>query len=231
MHSSLLLYLPLTGGITQDKKMLYARHIVIYVALMTLVVVASNFLVQHPLSGTLFGVNLGDLFTWGAFSYPLAFLITDLTNRQFGPSVARRVVLAGFVVGVTLSFWTSIPRIAIASGLAYLIGQLLDISVFNRLRRLSWWKAPLAGSVIGSAIDTALFFSIAFAASFAFLGANDEFAIAYAPLLGINAYEAPRWISWALTDLAVKTLIGVVMLLPYGALMSVIKPMPALKAE
>jgi uncharacterized PurR-regulated membrane protein YhhQ (DUF165 family) len=226
-----LLYIPLTGGITQDKKMLFSRHILIYIALMTLVVVASNFLVQHPLSGTLFGVNLGDLFTWGAFSYPIAFLITDLTNRQFGPSIARRVVLAGFVVGVSISFWTSIPRIAVASGIAYLIGQLLDISVFNRLRRLTWWKAPLAGSLIGSALDTALFFSIAFAASFAFLGANDEFAIASAPLLGMSFYEAPRWVSWALTDLAVKTLIGFIMLLPYGALMSVVKPMPALKTE
>lgn len=211
--------------------MLFSRHILIYIALMTLVVVASNFLVQHPLSGTLFGVNLGDLFTWGAFSYPIAFLITDLTNRQFGPSIARRVVLAGFVVGVSISFWTSIPRIAVASGIAYLIGQLLDISVFNRLRRLTWWKAPLAGSLIGSALDTALFFSIAFAASFAFLGANDEFAIASAPLLGMSFYEAPRWVSWALTDLAVKTLIGFIMLLPYGALMSVVKPMPALKTE
>jgi uncharacterized PurR-regulated membrane protein YhhQ (DUF165 family) len=226
--SSLFLYVPLTGGITQDKKMPYAKHFTIYVALMSLVVVASNFLVQHPLSGTLFGVNLGDLFTWGAFSYPIAFLITDLTNRQFGPKVARRVVLAGFVIGVTLSFWTSIPRIAIASGTAYLVGQLLDISIFNRLRRLAWWKAPLAGSVIGSAIDTALFFSIAFAASFAFLGANDEFAIGATPLIGIAAYEAPRWVSWAITDLGVKTLIGFIMLLPYGALMSVVKPMPTI---
>src|SRR5690606_37351350 len=157
---------------------LLSRHILIYVFLMTCVVIASNFLVQHPLTGTLFGVNLGDLFTWGAFSYPIAFLITDLTNRQFGPSIARRVVFAGFVVGVALSFWISAPRIAIASGTAYLVGQLLDISVFNRLRRLTWWKAPLAGSLFGSALDTALFFSIAFAATFVFLGANDDFAIA-----------------------------------------------------
>ena len=210
--------------------MLLSRHILIYVFLMTSVVIASNFLVQHPLTGTLFGVNLGDLFTWGAFSYPIAFLITDLTNRQFGPSIARRVVFAGFVVGVALSFWISAPRIAIASGTAYLVGQLLDISVFNRLRRLTWWKAPLAGSLIGSALETALFFSIAFAATFVFLGANDDFAIASSPLLGMSIIEAPRWVSWALTDLAVKTFIGVVMLLPYGALMSVIKPMPALKS-
>lgn len=175
----------------------YLRYTLIYVLLMTLVVVASIFWC-NTLSGSLFGVNLGDLLTWGAFTYPIAFLVTDLTNRQFGPSIARRVVLAGFVVGVTLSFWTSIPRIAVASGTAYLIGQLLDISVFNRLRRQRWWHAPLAGSMLGSVLDTALFFSIAFAASFSFVGPNDAFAIENAPLLGIFALEAPggfpgRW--------------------------------------
>ncbi|MCZ7852108.1 MULTISPECIES: queuosine precursor transporter [Agrobacterium] len=204
----------------------YLRFTLIYVLLMTLVVVASNILVQYPLSGSLFGVNLGDLLTWGAFTYPIAFLVTDLTNRQFGPSIARRVVLAGFVVGVTLSFWTSIPRIAVASGTAYLIGQLLDISVFNRLRRQRWWHAPLAGSMLGSVLDTALFFSIAFAASFSFVGPNDAFATESAPLLGVFALEAPRWISWALGDLSVKVLVGLVMLLPYGALMNTLKPMP-----
>ncbi|NTJ43966.1 queuosine precursor transporter [Agrobacterium larrymoorei] len=205
----------------------YLRSIFVYVVLMTLVVVASNILVQYPLSGTLFGINLGDLLTWGAFTYPIAFLITDLTNRQFGPSIARKVVLAGFVVGVTLSFWTSIPRIAVASGTAYLIGQLLDISVFNRLRRQSWWQAPLAGTMLGSLLDTVLFFSIAFAASFAFIGPNDSFAIEAAPILGVLSLEAPRWISWALGDLSVKILVGLFMLLPYGALMSTLKPMPS----
>ncbi len=203
----------------------HLRYTLIYILLMTLVVVASNILVQYPLSGALFGVNLGDLLTWGAFTYPVAFLITDLTNRQFGPAIARRVVLAGFVVGITLSFWTSIPRIAIASGTAYLIGQLLDISVFNRLRRQRWWHAPLAGSMLGSVLDTALFFSIAFAASFSFVGPNDAFAIENAPVLGIFALEAPRWISWALGDLSVKILVGLFMLLPYGALMNTLKPM------
>ncbi|MDQ1195504.1 uncharacterized PurR-regulated membrane protein YhhQ (DUF165 family) [Rhizobium sp. SORGH_AS 787] len=215
-----------TGGITQNKKMPYLRQTLIYVLLMTLVVVASNILVQYPLSGTLLGINLGDLLTWGAFTYPVAFLVTDLTNRQFGPSIARRVVLAGFIVGVTLSFWTSLPRIAIASGTAYLVGQLLDISVFNRLRRQSWWRAPLAGSMFGSVLDTVLFFSIAFAASFAFIGPNDAFAIENAPVLGILSLEAPRWISWALGDLSVKVLVGLVLLLPYGALMNTLKPMP-----
>ncbi|GAK72913.1 queuosine precursor transporter [Agrobacterium rubi] len=209
----------------------YQRFMLVYILLMTTVVVASNILVQYPLSGTLFGINLGDLLTWGAFTYPVAFLITDLTNRQFGPSVARRVVLAGFVVGVFLSFWTSIPRIAVASGTAYLIGQLLDISVFNRLRQQSWWRAPLAGSMLGSVLDTALFFSIAFAATFSFVGPNDAFAIEQAPILGIFASEAPRWVSWALGDLTVKIVVGLVMLLPYGALMTKLKPMPTTKLQ
>ncbi len=207
------------------------RFTFVYIALMTIVVVASNILVQYPLAGTLFGVNLADLLTWGAFTYPIAFLITDLTNRQFGPSIARRVVMAGFVVGVTLSFWTSIPRIAVASGTAYLIGQLLDISVFNRLRRQSWWHAPLAGSMLGSALDTALFFSIAFATAFAFVGPNDAFAIEYAPILGLFSTEASRWVSWALGDLCVKVLVGIVLLLPYGALMGKLKPMPAVEVR
>lgn len=204
----------------------YLRNIFIYAVLMTAVVVASNYFVQFPLSGTLFGIALGDLLTFGAFTYPVAFLVTDLTNRQFGPRIARRVVLAGFVAGVTLSFWTAVPRIAIASGTAYLVGQLLDIAVFNRLRRQSWWQAPLAGSLAGSALDTLLFFSLAFAPVFAFIGPNEEFAIGSAPLFGIFAMEAPRWISWALGDFCVKVLVGFIMLLPYGALMSTLRPMP-----
>ncbi|MCJ7994294.1 queuosine precursor transporter [Rhizobium cremeum] len=201
------------------------RAIFVYSLLMTAVVVASNILVQYPLSGEFAGINLGDLLTYGAFTYPVAFLITDLTNRQFGPSTARKVVFMGFVVGVVLSFVTSQPRIAIASGSAYLAGQLLDISVFNRLRRLDWWKAPLMGSLIGSALDTAIFFSLSFAPIFSMIGPNDDFAIASAPILGIFSTEAPRWISWALGDLCVKILVGLFMLLPYGALMNVLKPM------
>lgn len=206
--------------------MLTIRHVLVYGMLMTAVVVASNVMVQYPLSGTLFGISLGDLLTYGAFTYPIAFLVTDLTNRQFGPRIARRVVLVGFIVGVALSFVTSQPRIAIASGTAYLIGQFLDISVFNQLRRQTWWKAPLAGSIIGSVLDTAIFFSMSFAPVFAFIGPNDEFAIAWAPLLGVVAVEAPRWISWMLGDLVVKIVVGFVLLLPYGALMNVLKPMP-----
>ncbi|THK35243.1 VUT family protein [Ensifer sp. MPMI2T] len=210
--------------------MLINRTFFIYVTLMTLVVVASNFLVQYPLPGSIAGMNLGDLWTWGAFSYPFAFLVTDLTNRHFGPRIARRVVVAGFIVGVTVSIYLATPRIAIASGSAFLFGQLLDISVFNRLRRQTWWQAPLAGSLVGSALDTVMFFSFAFAPFFVFLGPNDSFALEGAPLLGMLAAGAPRWISWALGDLLVKILCGIVLLLPYGALMSVIKPMPAAKA-
>lgn len=201
----------------------------VYIALMTLVVVASNFLVQFPLDAEIAGVNLADILTWGAFSYPVAFLVTDLTNRQFGPAAARRVVFAGFVIGVSLSFQTSVPRIAIASGTAYLVGQLLDIAVFNRLRRQAWWRAPLTGSLVGSVLDTAIFFSLSFAAFFVFLGPNDGFALETAAILGVLPAEAPRWVSWAIGDFAVKMLVGLVMLLPYGALMSVLKPMPALE--
>lgn len=211
--------------------MLKTRYLLIYVAAMTLVVVASNFLVQFPLNGEIAGIQLGDILTWGAFTYPVAFLITDLTNRQFGPQTARKVVFAGFVVGVTLSFVTSVPRIAIASGSAYLAGQLLDIALFNRLRRQAWWRAPLVGSLIGSLLDTVMFFSLSFAAFFVFLGANTPFALEQAPILGIFATEAPRWISWAIGDFSVKLIVGLVMLLPYGALMNVLKPMQPIRAS
>ena len=209
--------------------MLMIRTLVIYIALMTAVVVASNVLVQYPLPGNLFGISLGDILTYGAFTYPVAFLITDLTNRQYGPKSARRVVFAGFVVGIALSYFTSSPRIAIASGSAYLAGQLLDIAVFNRLRRQSWWRAPLFASLIGSALDTTLFFSFAFAPFFVFFGPNDPFAIETAPIFGVMATTAPRWISWALGDFSVKIIVGLIMLLPYGALMSVLRPIPAVK--
>ncbi|KQT01773.1 MULTISPECIES: VUT family protein [unclassified Rhizobium] len=211
--------------------MLMNRTFLLYVALMTAVVVASNVLVQYPLPGSIAGMQLGDLLTWGAFSYPIAFLVTDLSNRQFGPSVARKVVIAGFAVAILLSILVATPRIAIASGSAFLLGQFLDISVFNKLRAQSWWRAPLIGSLFGSLLDTAIFFSVAFAPFFVFFGPNDGFALESAPILGVMAAEAPRWISWALGDLTVKIIVGLVMLLPYGALMSVIRPMPGVKAS
>jgi queuosine precursor transporter len=194
--------------------MLDIRQTAPFVAAMALVVIASNYLVQFPLQLTLGSVDLADLLTWGAFTYPLAFLVTDLTNRRFGVRAARGVVLAGFVIAVALSIWLATPRIAIASGSAFLLAQLLDVSIFDTLRRAAWWKAPLISTVIGSVVDTVLFFTLAFAATFAFLGANDDFAIGTAPLFGVFAVEAPRWVSWALGDLAVKLL----------ALLSVIRP-------
>jgi queuosine precursor transporter len=203
-----------------------------FVVAMALVVVASNVLVQFPVQGAFAGVALADVLTWGAFTYPFSFLVTDLANRRYGPAVARRVVFVGFMAAVICSivlppllfraglieFETAagrLVRIAIASGAAFLIGQLLDVTVFNRLRRKSWWRAPVFASLAGSVLDTAIFFSIAFAAIFAFVGPDDAFALENAPLFGIFAAELPRWLSWALGDLTVKLLIAVFALIPY----------------
>ncbi|HFQ15219.1 MAG TPA: VUT family protein [Rhodobacteraceae bacterium] len=191
---------------------------------MAAVVVLSNVLVQFPVQAVLGGVQLADLLTWGAFTYPAAFLVTDLTNRRLGPAAARKVVATGFVLAVLLSIWLASPRIAMASGSAFLMAQLLDVLIFNRLRRGVWWRAPLLSSVFGSLLDTALFFSLAFAAGFAFLGANDGFAIAPAPLLGIFTLELPRWMSWALGDLAVKLLVALTLLAPYRLLRGWLAP-------
>ncbi len=185
---------------------------------MTAIVAVSNFLVQFPVHARLGPVNLADLLTWAAFTYPVAFLVTDLVNRQFGPAAARRVVYAGFALAVALSVWLASFRIAIASGTAFLVAQLLDVFIFHRLRRKAWWLPPLVSSFIGSLVDTFVFFSLAFAAAFSFIGPNDDFAIGMAPLLGILGVEAPRWVSWALGDLAVKILMALVLLAPYGAL-------------
>lgn len=184
-------------------------------AAMAAVVVLSNVLVQHPFALRIGGLDLADILTWGAFSYPLTFLVTDTTNRILGPAVARRVVYLGFALAVVLSAWASTPRIALASGVAFLVGQLLDIGVFNGLRRRAWWKAPAFSSLAGSTADTLVFFSVAFAGSLAFFGASDPFATDPAPLLGVYPLLAPRWISWAAGDLTVKLVIAVVALIPY----------------
>lgn len=197
-------------------------HLIIAIAAMCAVVAASNFLVQFPVQGTIGALNLADLLTWGAFTYPAAFLVTDLTNRRFGPAKARQVVFAGFLLAVILSVVLATPRIAIASGTAFLLAQLLDVTVFDKLRQAAWWRAPLVSSFAGSAIDTVLFFSIAFAASLSVFGPNDDFAIANAPLLGIFGVEAPRWVSWALGDFAVKLLMALVLLAPYRFLRTVV---------
>jgi uncharacterized PurR-regulated membrane protein YhhQ (DUF165 family) len=199
--------------------------IALAVAGMAAVVVLSNVLVQHPFQATIGRLNLADLLTWGAFSYPLAFLVTDTTNRLLGARVARRVVYLGFAIAIVLSAWASTPRIAVASGLAFLLGQLLDIGVFNLLRDRAWWKAPSLSSFFGSAADTLVFFSLAFAPAFAIVGANDSFAIEWAPLLGIFQAEAPRWVSWAIGDFSVKLLMAAFALIPYRVIIGFFLPL------
>ena len=203
-----------------------------FVVAMAIVVVASNILVQFPVQGAVGALQLADVLTWGAFTYPFAFLVTDLANRRYGPKMARGVVFVGFLLAVVCSilvpplllrfglieFETTssrLVRIAMASGAAFLTAQLLDITVFNWLRRQSWWRAPIFGTLAGSFIDTAIFFSLAFSTAFAFVGAEDAFSLEQAPLLGVFGVDTARWISWALGDLAVKLLIAVFALIPY----------------
>ena len=207
------------------------------VGLMALTVVASNILVQFPVNATLGGVSLADTLTWGAFTYPFAFFVTDLANARYGPAAARRVVLAGFATGIVMSaifailpmvtrpaFGGEIPalvtmRIAIASGTAFLIAQLLDVGIFDRLRGGAWWRPPLVSSAVGSVVDTAIFFSLAFAPAFAFLDFGGEHGSLDfpAPMLGFGA-DVPLWISLALGDLIVKALVALALLGPYGVL-------------
>ncbi len=158
---------------------------VAWAAAMAGVVALSNWLVQYPIN---------DWLTWGAFSYPIAFLVTDVCNRCHGPRHARVIAVWGFVVGVGLSLWLASPRIAAASGTAFLVAQLLDVAIFNRLRRASWWKAPLLGSLAASVIDTAIFFSLAFAGT------------------GVP------WVTLALGDLVAKFAMAGLLLAPYRAL-------------
>lgn len=198
-----------------------------FIAAMCAVVAASNYLVQFPVQATLGGVNLADLLTWGAFTYPVAFLVTDLTNRRFGPQAARTVVLAGFALAVVLSVFLATPRIAIASGSAFLTAQLLDVAIFNRLREQRWWQAPLISSVIGSLVDTVLFFSIAFAPAFGLidtgLGMEDGSLGFAVPFLGVGG-QTPLWVSLAAGDLLVKLAVGLAMLVPYGLLLGATRP-------
>jgi uncharacterized PurR-regulated membrane protein YhhQ (DUF165 family) len=195
-----------------------AHHFLIAVAAMAAIIAGSNYLVQFPVHATLGGINLADLLTYAAFTFPVAFLVTDLTNKLFGPAAARKVVVAGFVIAVIVSIIVASPRIAIASGSAFLISQLLDVSIFDRLRTGTWWRAPLISSMLGAVVDTFVFFSFAFAASLSFLGEGLDFAVQPAPLLGVMATEAPRWVSWALGDLVVKVSMALVLLAPYGML-------------
>jgi len=197
-------------------------RLVVAVLAMVAVVAASNFLVQYPVVIRLGPLNLADFLTWGAFSYPLAFLVTDLTNRHFGPSVARRVVFAGFVVGVALSIYLATPRVATASGTAFLVGQLLDIAIFSQLRARIWWLPPLFAPIIGSMLDTLIFFSLAFSPLFAgfdlWFGHADGSLAFPAPLLGIGP-EVALWVSLAAGDLSVKLIAALLLLAPYRMLM------------
>ena len=175
------------------------RFFFILALLMAVVVALSNYLVQFPVNY----IGLQDIFTYGAFSYPIAFLITDLANRRYGKTIARKIVYIGFILGVTLTLYFSTDfsnliskRIAIGSGTAFLIAQLLDVQVFDRLRKKVWFVAPLASSLIGSTIDTFLFFSIAF--------------------YGTEV----NWITLALGDLFVKISVALLMLVPFKLLLS-----------
>lgn len=195
------------------------RVIAPFALAMGAVVALSNVLVQHPVAATLGGVDLAEVLTWGAFTYPIAFLVTDLSNRRLGAPAARRVVLVGFALAVGLSVWLASPRIAVASGTAFLVAQMLDVAVFDRLRRAAWWRAPLVSSGIGSLVDTALFFAIAFAPAFGALDLGGEdgslgFAV---PLLSVGPL-VPLWVSLALGDLIVKALVALALIAPYGAL-------------
>ncbi len=184
---------------------------------MAAIVVASNILVQHT-----FGAYL----TYGAFTYPLSFLVNDIINRLAGVKAARRVVLAGFVVGLACSFiGTQLHndygplvtlRVALGSGTAFLVGQLLDVTIFDRLRRAEWWRAPLVSTLIGSTIDSVIFFTIAFAASLTFLEPSSDvsWAAVSGPLLG-SGPMVPLWVSLALADWGVKFGIAVFGLLPF----------------
>ena len=194
---------------------------------MAAIVVASNILVQFL---------FGDWLTWGAFTYPFAFLVTDVMNRVYGAATARKVVIAGFATGVACSLvGTQIMgefgplvtwRIAIASGTAFLTAQLLDVAIFDRLREEAWWRAPLVSTLIGSAVDTILFFTLAFSASLSFLepGNDVSWANEMLPLLGVGP-AVPLWISLALADWCVKLGLAIVALVPFRVIVQKIAPL------
>ena len=174
--------------------------------LMGVVVLSSNYLVQFPIKY----YGLEEILTYGAFSYPIAFLITDLSNRTYGKTIARKIVYIGFAIGIsfTLLFSTNFTdlisvRIAIGSGTAFLVAQLLDVQIFDQLRKKKWFVAPLTSSFIGSTVDTFLFFSISFYAT------------------GIP------WVTLSLGDLAVKIFVALVMLIPFRLLLGTLKAVKA----
>ena len=183
-------------ALTVSHRLLW-RRLALPVLCMAGVVLLSNVLVQYPLN---------DWLTYGAFSYPLTYFVTDVCNRWSGPALARRVAWVGFFTGVASSFALLVPwRIAVASGVAFIVSQLLDIAVFNQLRRKTWWKAPFWGSSVASVVDTLIFFSIAFAGT-----------------------EA-GWLKLAAGDLGVKLTMAVVLLAPFRVLITAMGLMPGKK--
>ncbi len=199
---------------------------------MAAIVVASNILVQFLI--------LDGLLTWGALTYPLAFLVTDVMNRLHGPQAARRVVLAGFIVGVVCSligtqvmteFGPAVAlRVAVGSGTAFLVAQMLDVAVFDRLRGGVWWRAPLASTLIGSAVDTALFFSIAFSGALAVFGADANAAVSWAqepaPFL-LTGPMVPLWVTLAVADWGVKLALALIALIPFRLIVGQMQRRPA----
>jgi len=178
------------------------KQLLLLSVFMGVVVLASNYLVQFPIQY----YGLEGILTYGAFSYPIAFLITDLTNRSYGKLIARKIVYIGFVIGIafTLFFSTNFSdlisvRIAIGSGIAFLVAQLLDVKIFDKLRKKKWFVAPLTSSFVGSIVDTFLFFSISFYGT------------------GIP------WVTLSFGDLAVKILVALTMLIPFRLLLSTFK--------
>tara|TARA_B100000029_G_scaffold282067_1_gene276034 strand:+ start:422 stop:1009 length:588 start_codon:yes stop_codon:yes gene_type:complete len=178
--------------------------------LMSLIVVLSNYLVQYPVNY----MGLQNLLTYGAFSYPVAFLITDLSNRRYGKNIAKKIVYLGFILGVILTFYFSTNysdfisiRIAIGSGTAFLIAQLIDVNIFHRLRKKIWFVAPLISSLIGSSVDTFLFFSISFYGT------------------GIN------WVTLSFGDLLVKIFVALMMLIPFRLLLSHVKEISTIEKK
>ncbi len=195
------------------------RDFLIALTAMTLVVLSSNILVQHPFTHW----GMGDYLTWGAFSYPFSFLVTDLSNRRFGTKGARRVVYVGFVLAVVLSVVLATPRIAIASGAAFLVSQLLDISIFARLRDKAWWMPPFISSVISSGLDTAIFFSFAF-----YCGVVPGVSLTISEMLGqagiADACIALPWVNLAVADYLVKLALAAIAIAPYGAILALMRP-------
>ncbi|WP_170340977.1 queuosine precursor transporter [Ruegeria arenilitoris] len=212
------------------------RNFIPGILAMAAIVVASNILVQFLI--------FDGLLTWGAFTYPLAFLVTDIMNRVYGVGPARKVVFAGFVTGVICSLigsqimlqgdgftYVAVPlRIAVASGTAFLIAQLTDVTVFNAMREGRWWRAPLVSTLVGSALDTAIFFTIAFSASVTFFGADADAAINWAwepvPFM-LSGPEAPLWVTLAFADWLVKLSLALVALIPFKVIVARLTAQPA----